>query len=310
MTDYDVAVVGGGAAGLSAALVLCRALRSVAVIDNGAPRNAPAAHMHGYLSRDGLPPGDLVAHGRHEVAGYGGALIDGTVARLERGAGGHWFRVMLRDGRELTARRLVVATGLRDELPDIPRLAERWGRDVLHCPYCHGYEVRDEPIGVLGGPSRAIHQAQLVRQWSSDVVFFADGGGLPEEQREHLLARGITIVEESVTGLQVTGDELRGVAVAGDRVVPRSALFVSPHAHPNSSLLVGLGCDLDEHGWVEAHTSGRTSVAGVWVVGNVVNPRAQVITAAGDGSTAAIALNWDLVSEEVHAELHALRTPT
>jgi thioredoxin reductase len=167
MKDYDVVVVGGGAAGLSAALVLARARRTVAVVDAGGPRNAPAAHMHGFLSREGMPPHDLLAAGRSEVAGYGGTLIDDTVVGIEPG-----FYVRLASGSQLQARRILVATGLRDELPEIPSVRERWGRDLLHCPYCHGWEVRDQPLGVLGGTPEAVQHTLLVRQWSPDVTLF------------------------------------------------------------------------------------------------------------------------------------------
>jgi thioredoxin reductase len=146
----------------------------VAVIDAGAPRNAPAARMQGYLSRDGMPPAELLGAGRAELAGYGVELIDDRAA-----AAGPGFVIRLAGGRVLTVRRLLIATGVRDELPDIPGAAERWGRDLLHCPYCHGWEVRDQPVGVLGtGPGAADH-ALLVRQWSADVIFFAHTGELP-----------------------------------------------------------------------------------------------------------------------------------
>ena len=147
MTQYDVAIIGGGAAGLSAALVLARARRNVLVIDAGAPRNGPATHMHGYLSRDGMPPAELLAAGRHEVRSYGGEIVDGTVTDLvPDGTSGFW--ALLADGRRISARRLMVTTGLSDELPDIPGLRDRWARDVLHCPYCHGHEVADRQLGV------------------------------------------------------------------------------------------------------------------------------------------------------------------
>jgi thioredoxin reductase len=158
MKECDIVVVGGGAAGLSAALVLVRARRTVAVVDAGTPRNAPAAHMHGFLTRDGMPPRELLAAGRAEVSGYGGRLIDDTVVAIEPG-----FHVRLASGVHLRTRRILVATGLRDELPDLPGVRERWGRDLLHCPYCHGYEVRDQPLGVLGGTPEAVQHALLVR---------------------------------------------------------------------------------------------------------------------------------------------------
>src|SRR3712207_5805934 len=188
MSEYDVVIIGGGAAGLSAALVLARARRRVAVADAGAPRNAPAAHMHGFLSRDGMPPRDLLAAGRAEVTRYGGVLIDDAVADVDPG-----FRVQLAGGGTVTARRILVATGLRDVLPDVPGVRERWARDVLHCPYCHGYEVRDQPLGVLGGTPEAVQHAHLVRQWSADVVLFTHADALAAHHRQQLAARGIVV---------------------------------------------------------------------------------------------------------------------
>jgi thioredoxin reductase len=298
MRDYDVVVVGGGAAGLSAALVLARARRRVVVVDAGAPRNAPAAHMHGFLSRDGSSPRELLATGRAEVAGYGGSLLADTVVEVAPG-----FHVRLAGGSALRARRIVVATGLRDELPEIPGVRERWGRDLLHCPYCHGWEVGDQPLGVLGAAPEAVQHALLVRQWSPDVLLFPHTDALSSEQREHLAARGIGVVEGTVTRLVVDNDRLQGVELADGSVFPRTAVFVRPRFVPNADLLAGLGCAVDEYGWVAHDPVGRTSVAGVWVAGNAADPRAQVITAAGQGSAAAIALNADLVDEDVKRAL-------
>jgi thioredoxin reductase len=306
MNEYDVVVIGGGAAGLSAALVLSRALRNVAVVDAGAPRNAPAAHMHGFLSRDGFPPLDLLAAGREEVKGYDGDIIEGTVAEVLRGAGAG-FQVLLSNGQQMTARRLLVATGLRDELPDIPGLRERWGKDVLHCPYCHGYEVRDQQVGVMGGTADAVQHAQLVRQWASDVIVFSHTGTLSTDQSEQLASRAIGVVDGNVKRLLIEDDHLRGVELDDGRAIPRTAVFVRPRFAPNDDLLVGLGCALDETGWVIADATGSTSVPGVWVAGNATDPRAQVITAAGQGSAAAIALNADLVEEDVKHALRDLR---
>jgi thioredoxin reductase len=310
MKECDVVVVGGGAAGLSAALVLVRARRMVVVVDAGAPRNAPAAHMHGFLSRDGMPPRELLAAGRAEVSGYGGGLIDDTVVGVEPG-----FQVRLASGAHLRTRRILVATGLRDELPDLPGVRERWGRDLLHCPYCHGYEVRDQPLGVLGGAPEAVQHALLVRQWSSDVTLFPHTDALSSEQREQLTARGIRIVEGTVTRLVVDNDHLHGVELTGGTVVPRAAMFVRPRFVPNADLLTGLGCAVDANGWVVHDPVGHTSVTGVWVAGNAADPRAQVISAAGEGSAAAIALNADLVDEDLQRALadhragHAASSP-
>jgi thioredoxin reductase len=295
MPNYDVVVVGGGAAGLSAALVLGRARRRVAVVDAGAPRNAPAAHMQGFLSRDGMAPADLLAAGRAEASGYGVELVEDQVVAIDTG-----FIVRLAGGRVLNARRILVATGVRDELPDIPGVRERWGRDLLHCPYCHGWEVRDQPVGVLGTIPGSVQHAQLVRQWSDDVAFFVHTYELSATEQAQLEARGVQIVHGEVARLVVEHDRLNGVELADGRVIARAAVFIRPANVPHADgLLAGLHCEVDEGGFARSDATGRTSTVGVWVAGNVVDPRAQVITAAGAGSAAAIAINADLVQEDV-----------
>jgi len=296
---YDVVVVGGGAAGLSAALVLGRARRRVAVIDAGAPRNAPAAHMHGYLSRDGLPPSELLKIGREEATRYGVEFITGHVVSIEPA-----FTVALDDGETLRARRLLIATGATDELPGIPGLSERWGRDFLHCPYCRGWEVRDQPLGVLGTTTDSVEHAQLIRQWSDDLIFFAHSYDLTDAERDQLEARGMRVVDGEVRGLVVHQDRLRGVVLGDGRTVERTALFVRPQIRPRSTaLLERLGCELDDFGFVLVDRVGQTTVPGIWAAGNVANPRAQVITAAGEGSAAAISINADLTHEDVQDAL-------
>jgi thioredoxin reductase len=299
MNRYDVVIIGGGAAGLSAALVLSRARRQVLVVDAGQPRNAPATHLHGYLSRDGLPPAELLATGRKEVEGYGGDIVAGTVTGLmPDGRSGFW--VLLADGQRISARRLLVTTGLRDELPDIPGLGDRWARDVLHCPYCHGHEVCDRQLGVIGGTPGAVRYAQIVRQWTRDLVYFTPPDTLTNAERTQLLARAIGVVEGTIEQLVIDDtDQLRGVQLDDGCVIPRDVLFVPPRFVPNNAPLVGLGCDIGEGGWAVVDATGRTSVPGVWAAGNIVDPRAQVITAAGAGSAAAIALNTDLVDDDV-----------
>ena len=292
---YDVVVVGGGAAGLSAALVLGRARRRVAVVDAGAPRNAPAAHMQGFLSRDGMPPAELLAAGRTEVAGSGVDLVEERVVGIEPG-----FFVSLAGGAVLRARRILVTTGVQDELPDIPGVAERWGRDLLHCPYCHGWEVRDQSLGILGSQPGAVQHAQLVRQWSDDVVFFAHTHHLTSPERLQLEARGIQIVRGEVARLVVDDDRLTGVQLADGRVIQRAAVFIRPRNVPHpDGLLTGLGCEVDDTGFPVVDATGRTSAFGVWAAGNAVDPRAQVIASAGAGNAAAIAINADLVQDEV-----------
>jgi thioredoxin reductase len=293
--DYEVVIVGGGAAGLSAALVLGRARRRVAVIDAGAPRNAPAAHMQGFLSRDGLPPAELLAIGRAEVTGYGVEVFDDRVLGIEPG-----FTVTLAKGGKLTARRILITTGARDDLPDIEGVRDRWGRDLLHCPYCHGWEVRDEPLGVLGTIPGSVIHALLVRQWSDDVVFFVNTYDLANDERLQLEARGIRIETGAVTRLVVEDDQLRGVELADGHIVARTAVFVRPDIVPHDDGLAdSLGCAKDGGGFVTVDTTGRTSNPAVWAAGNATDPRAQVITAAGAGSAAAIAINADLVQHDV-----------
>jgi len=308
LDEYDVIVIGGSAAGLSAALVLSRARRRVAVLDSGEPRNAPAAHMQGFLSRDGMPPRDLVAAGRAEVQQYGGRFVAGVVTDVHRRDDARRFAVRLASGATMTARRVLFATGLRDEIPDIPGVGDRWGRDLLHCPYCHGYEVRDQPLGVLGRGPETVQHALIIRQWSSDVVLFAHGGDLTASDRERLRACGIDVVDTPVAGLVVDDDALTGVELQDGRVIARSAVFVRPRFVPNNDLLADLGCETNDDGWPVIDQTGATSVPGVWVAGNAANPRGQVITAAGEGSVAAIAINNDLVDEDVHEAVLSSRT--
>lgn len=295
MEAYDVVVVGGGPAGLSAALVLGRARRRVAVVDAGAPRNAAAAHMQGFISRDGMPPAELLASARAELAGYDVALVSARVSTIDVG-----FAVSLGDGRTLDSRRLLIATGAIDVLPDLPGVRERWGRDLLHCPYCHGWEVRDRPLGVLGTHPGAVQHALLVRQWSDDLVFFSHDLDVADSDRRALDSRGIRIVDGPVSGLVVEEDRLVGVRLVDGRTIGRVAVFVRTVNRPAATdLLAGIGCDLGADGFVVVDGTGRTSIPGVWAAGNVVDPRAQVITSAGAGSAAAIAINADLVQDDL-----------
>jgi thioredoxin reductase len=308
MVEYDVVVIGGGAAGLSAALVLTRARRRVAVVDAGEPRNAPASHMHGFIGRDGTPPRDLLASGRREVLGYGGRIVADRVTQVHRRPDGGGLVVELEREESIGARRIRVATGQRDERPDVPGVRQRWGKDLLHCPYCHGYEVRDQPIGVLGGTPGAVEHALLLRQWSPDVVLFPHTDEVTAEEREQLVARAIGVVDGPVGRLIVSDDRLVGVQLASGDVVSRAAVFVRPRMVPSTDLLQRVGCDLDDNGWPVIDANGRTSLPEVWVAGNAGNPRAQVITAAGEGSTAAIAINADLGVEDSARALHDFRS--
>jgi thioredoxin reductase len=316
MTDqlgdgYDVVVVGGGAAGLSGALMLARARRSVVVIDAGNPRNAPASGVHGLFARDGVAPAELLERGRAEVHSYGGEVFTGEVASVVREDAG--FTVALSDGRTVNTRRLLVATGLVDELPEIPGLRERWGRDVLHCPYCHGWEVRDQAIGVLATGPLSVHQALLFRQWSSDVIFFTHSMPMPtDEELEQLAARGIVVVSGEVASLEVAGDHLAGIQLVDGTVVRREALTISPRMAARVGFLATLGLRPAEHPsgmgeHIPSDGAGRTEIPGIWVAGNVTDLAAQVGTAAAGGAFAAAQINADLVAEETRQEVAVYR---
>lgn len=309
--EYDVVIVGGGAAGLSAAVALGRSRRSVLVIDAGEPRNAPAAGVHNFLSRDGVNPLELQQLGRDEAERYGARVVRGSAVTASRTDEG--FVVTMEDGSLVRGRRLLVASGLVDGLPDVTGLQERWGKDVVHCPYCHGWEVRDKAIGILATGPMAMHQAMLFRQLSATVTFFAHTAPpLTDEEREQLAARGIRVVEGIVESLDVVDDALAGVLLADGARHPVQALTVATTLTPRAGVLDGLGVKPVAHPmgigtYIESDATGLTSVAGVWVAGNVTDPMAQVVTAASDGLRAGATINADLIAEEVRVAVAARR---
>ncbi|MCO1659408.1 NAD(P)/FAD-dependent oxidoreductase [Pseudonocardia humida] len=312
---YDVVVIGGGPAGLAGAVALARSRRSVLVVDDGTPRNAPADGVHNYLGREGTPPGELLALGRAELAGYGGAFREGRVSGAEALEGGG-FRVALDGGGDVDARRLLVTTGLTDELPDVPGLAQRWGRDVLHCPYCHGWEVRERAIGVLACGPMVVHQTLLMRQLSDDVTVFRHRQPpFDDEQAEELAARGIRVVDGEVVGLEVVDDRLTGVRLASGEVVAVEALAVQPRFVARGGVAESLGLStsdllVGEHSIgsrVDADPTGATAVPGVYVAGNVNDPMAQVVAGAAAGMRAGSMINAELVAEETRLAVAAHR---
>jgi thioredoxin reductase (NADPH) len=283
--SYDVVVVGGGAAGLSAALVLGRSRRSVLVIDAGEPRNARAAHMHNYLGREGAKPAELLALGREEVGRYGVEVRSGRVSSAARVGGG--FALGLADGSTVSSRRLVLATGVLDVLPQVPGLEERFGLDVLHCPYCHGWEVADRPLGVVASGPDCVERALLFRQWSEDVVILLNGRAAPQgEDAEKLAARGIRCVPGAIARVVVEDDAVTGVELAGGEVLSRAALVVTTVPTPDTTLLDSVG---------------GPDAPGVKVAGNAAAPYGGVIASAADGVMAGTLLNHDLVLEDTAA---------
>lgn len=292
---YDVAIIGGGPAGSAAAVVLGRALRSVLVIDAGGPRNGYAAQVHNYLTREGISPGALLAAGRADAERYGVGFRTGTVTAITGTVPG--FQVRLADGGVVQTRRILVATGLSDVLPDISGLAERWGRTVLHCAHCHGYEARGTAIGVLGDQLAVVMNTLLWRQWTEDLVLFLnDAVELDPAQSAQLDAKGVRVVAGRVASFTE-----EGVRLADGTVVPRDYLtlhtrvearadFLGPLGLKHVDLPMGLGTYLPME-----DPTGRTSVPGVWVAGNASDPRAQLLSSAAAGVTAGEALTMDLV---------------
>jgi thioredoxin reductase len=311
----DAVVVGGGAAGLNGAVMLARSRRSVVVIDDGRPRNAPADGVHGMLGHDGVPPGHLYATGRAEVRRYGGLLADGVVVAASVASpsadGDLRFTVTLADGRTVTARRVLVATGLRDVLPDLPGLSRHWGHAVVHCPYCHGWEVRDEPIGVLGGSAASVHQAFLFRQLTDDLVFLTRGATLDADTRARFDARDIRVVDTPVAEVVTDADgTLAGVRLIDGEVVSRRVLVVGTTMQARTDGLEGLQLPTEDlpdgmgRRFV-AGVAGTTAVPGVWVAGNVTDPTAQVGASAAAGALAGAHINALLAAADTDAALAA-----
>lgn len=300
---WDVVIVGGASAGLSAALMLGRSRRRVLVVDAGAPRNRFAGHMHGVLGRDHTSPLELLADGRAELARYEDVrLVDGRAVTATRDEAG--FVVDLDGVGPVRAKRLLVATGVRDELPTIEGLARLWGRGVFVCPYCDGWEVRDRRIAVLSGAAGNPHQAQLMRQLSSDVAFFTGGAAIADDARAGLAARGIRIDDREIAAAVATeAGAFAGLRFADGTSEAFDALVVAPVPAPADELLRALGAERARHPmggeFVVVDQLGRTSVPGVWAAGNVCDPRSSVPFAMAAGNAAGAAINADLVEEEI-----------
>jgi thioredoxin reductase len=315
----DAVVIGGGPAGLSGALMLARSRRSVVVIDSGTPRNAPAEGVHGLLGLEGTPPPELLRRGREEVGRYSGRVVTGEVTSAAPAAptaeGDLRFTITLADGRAVQARRVLVATGLRDVLPDIPGLARHWGHGVVHCPYCHGWEVRGEPIGILAVGPASIHHALLFRQLTEDLVYFTRGTDLDEDTRARFAARGIRVIDTPVAEVESDDNGITGVRLADGQVVPRRVLAVATTMLARSDGLDGLRLPMEElPGGMGCRfatgVAGTTEVPGVWVAGNATDLTAQVGASAAAGALAGARMNADLAIADTSAALAAAQFGT
>ncbi|WP_309082385.1 NAD(P)/FAD-dependent oxidoreductase [Zhihengliuella sp.] len=317
----DVAIIGGGFAGLAAATALGRSLRSVAVLDAGRPRNAASPAAHNVLANDGAAPSDLLAAARSDAEKYGVHFRQAEVTAIRRldldgdllgtDDARARFALVVEDGdgrRELRARRILLATGLHDELPDVPGLAEHWGTQVLHCPYCHGWEVRGQRIGVVGTHPMATHQALLFAQLSRRVSLIAHAVDLTSDQRAEMAAAGVEVVEARIASVSSHDGRLDGVVLADGAKLDLDALTVQSRMLARAELYTALGGELAENPmgeFIETDLRGATAVDGVWAAGNSSNLAANVAHAAADGVTAGAALNMDLIQEDLTAALSA-----
>lgn len=296
---FDVLIAGGGPAGLSAALLLGRCRRRVLVCDGGRPRNAASHGMHCYLSREGTPPAEFLRLARADVARYPSIEVrDEEIAEITRTASG--FSARLAGGAEVSARRVVLATGIVDELPAVKGTRELYGRSVHHCPFCDGWEHRDEKLGVLGKGEKGAGLAAMLTLWSRDVHLFTDGPAeLSSEDRGRLDRLAIPVEEARLGGLEGEDGRLRQVRLADGRAIARDALFFNTGQHQRSPLFAQLGCDVDHKGGVEADAvTEESSVPGVYIAGDASRDVLFVIVAAAEGAQAACALNTSLMRED------------
>lgn len=306
MEHFDVVVIGGGAAGLAAASTLARSLRSVLVCDAGEPRNATSAAAHNILGHDGTSPQQVLQLARDQAINYGVKLSGLAVTGLE-GSLNQGFTVRT-ESEHFGARRIVLATGLRDTLPKIPGLGQGWGRSVLHCPYCHGWEVRGQRIAILGVSVMSSHQAQLFSQLSKHVTYLNhDPSTLAEDQRTTLEALGIEVVDSAVQALDVHDDgALHGITLSNGMVLDVDAAVVASSMHANAELYLRLGGHLAQNPmgeYIATDQMGATDIPGVYAAGNVANLGAMILASAAAGVSAGAAINFAFIQEAAEKAL-------
>jgi thioredoxin reductase len=294
---YDAIIVGAGPAGLNAALVLGRCRRRVAVFDADRPRNAASRALHGFLSRDGIAPAELRRVGREQLARYPSVELHAAEV-VSAACHRDGFDVTIADGRAFAARKLVLATGMIDELPDIPGMREFYGRGVYHCPYCDGWEVRDRPLAAYGKGRHGWGLGKLLLGWSRDIVVCTDGPAeLDAADRAFLDRHGIRLNEQRLVRLE--GDaELERAVFADGTALPLTALFFNTSQQQRSGLPAMLGCDLTERGTVDVNMLEMTSVPGLYVIGDASRDVQLAIVAAAEGAKAAFAVNKALLEED------------
>lgn len=296
---YDAIVIGAGPAGLSGALILARCRRSVLVFDSGRYRNYAAGAMHGFLSRDGIAPAELRRIGREQLQPYGVEIRETTVTGAHR-VGRH-FELTVAGGERVTCRKLLLATGLVDRLPDVPGVGEMYGKSVHHCPYCDGWEWRDQPIGVYARECSGVEMSLRLRTWTNDLILFTDGPSrIPAEDAARLERNGIKVREEKIARLEGTNGMLERIAFVGGGGVERGALFLKTKQDQGSSIAEQLRCEVTaEHGVETAGRHEETHTKGVFVAGDASKDVLLAIMAAAEGADAAFGINCELQEEDI-----------
>ncbi len=297
MSAFDAIVVGGGPAGLSAALILGRCRRRVLVCDAGKPRNAASQALHGYLTRDGMPPAELLRIGREQLAPYGVELRRGVVSQARRTARG--FQIRLDDGSEFSSRKLLLATGMVDRIPAVDGMRELYGRGVFHCPYCDGWEMREKPLAVYGRGASSASFALSMQTWSRDIVLCTDGPpGLRPDALDRLRAAGIPVRRETILRLEASDGVLERIVFRAGDPLPRRAVFLNVPRRQTSALAAQLGCTFNTRGAVQSNSLQGTNVPGLYVAGDAARDVQLIIVAAAEGAKAGFAINKALQDED------------
>jgi thioredoxin reductase len=299
---FDVVVVGGGPAGLSAALVLGRARRHIVIVDSGEPRDSHVSCVHNVFTRDGATPADLLEAAQRDLAGFSSVVLQrGRAVDVSRRH--DYFETVLSDGACLHSRALLLAYGVVDELPPIEGLRQLWGHSALHCPYCHGWELRNEPLAVYGRGDEVIELVRLVRGWSANVTLCTNGGSeLADDQIAQLSRWGVAVREDAILRFDGIDGVLQHVTFTSGRPLPCRAVFLQPTQRPRCDFAARLRCAHTPVGLVRTDSAGQTSVESVWAAGDIVNPIQQVIFAAASGVAAGIDIHGALLKADFPSE--------